>query len=220
MPYLSRLILNAQNRQVQSELANPYERHRTIMRAFPERLPEGERVLHRLEQARGGDWPVLLVQSRTAPDWRWLQAGDYLAPSPPGDPLPNPAVKQFALPLRPGQQLLFRLCANPTVKKKRPDQRHGNRVPLKHEEAQREWLARQGRQHGFRLLQLAVTAEGGHSGWVTRKEEQKKERLTLYVVQFDGLLQVTDPARLEQAVWNGVGPAKAFGCGLLSLAPA
>ncbi|HKV39599.1 MAG TPA: type I-E CRISPR-associated protein Cas6/Cse3/CasE, partial [Blastocatellia bacterium] len=33
--YFSRLLLNPRSRQVRSELANPYEMHRTLMRAFP-----------------------------------------------------------------------------------------------------------------------------------------------------------------------------------------
>ena len=42
--YLSQLTLNPRTRRVQRELANPYELHRTLMRAYPEALPEGERV--------------------------------------------------------------------------------------------------------------------------------------------------------------------------------
>ena len=217
MPYLSRLVLNPQSRQVQSEIASPYERHRTIMRAFPATLPDGERVLHRLEQS-GREEPVLLVQSVTLPNWGWLSGGDYLLPSLPGDLLPNPAVKEFELSLHSGQRLYFRLCANPTVKKKRPDQCQGNRVPLKHEDAQRDWLTRQGQQHGFSLLQLTVTAGGNHYGWAGGNEKQR-QRLTLYIVQFDGLLQLTESARQQQEERQGIGPAKAFGCGLLSLAP-
>jgi len=38
-------------------------------------------------------------------------------------------------------------------------------------------------------------------------------------VQFNGRLQITDAARFITAVQTGIGPAKAFGCGLLSLAP-
>jgi CRISPR system Cascade subunit CasE len=35
---------------------------------------------------------------------------------------------------------------------------------------------------------------------------------------FQGILQVTDPdAFLQNKVIRGIGPAKAFGCGLLSL---
>jgi CRISPR system Cascade subunit CasE len=44
-------------------------------------------------------------------------------------------------------------------------------------------------------------------------------KLTLLAVQFDGLLQVTDPDHLRESVEGGIGSAKAFGLGLLSLAP-
>jgi CRISPR system Cascade subunit CasE len=39
-------------------------------------------------------------------------------------------------------------------------------------------------------------------------------------VRFEGILSVDDPQRLLELVRHGIGPAKAFGCGLLSLAPA
>jgi CRISPR system Cascade subunit CasE len=38
-------------------------------------------------------------------------------------------------------------------------------------------------------------------------------------VRFDGELGVTDAALLREAVANGIGTQKAFGFGLLSLAP-
>ena len=48
--YLSRLILNPRNRRVQREVTDPYQMHRSIMRAFPDGLkPEEERVLFRVE---------------------------------------------------------------------------------------------------------------------------------------------------------------------------
>ncbi len=36
--------------------------------------------------------------------------------------------------------------------------------------------------------------------------------------QFDGYLTVTDPRLLQHALVTGVGPAKAYGCGLMTLA--
>ena len=39
-------------------------------------------------------------------------------------------------------------------------------------------------------------------------------------VRFDGLLAVTDPALFRNTLQTGIGSAKAFGFGLLSLAPA
>lgn len=39
------------------------------------------------------------------------------------------------------------------------------------------------------------------------------------MVQFDGLLQVTAPYALLQAINQGIGRGKVFGCGMLSLSP-
>jgi CRISPR-associated protein Cas6/Cse3/CasE subtype I-E len=51
------------------------------------------------------------------------------------------------------------------------------------------------------------------------RDDQISHKLTLNIVQFDGYLQVIDPDKLLTALRQGIGPAKAFGCGLLSLAP-
>jgi CRISPR system Cascade subunit CasE len=37
--------------------------------------------------------------------------------------------------------------------------------------------------------------------------------------QFDGILQVVDVDKMHAAIANGIGSAKGFGFGLLSLAP-
>ena len=37
---------------------------------------------------------------------------------------------------------------------------------------------------------------------------------------FDGSLTVTDPEKLRHALSNGIGRAKGYGCGMLTLAPA
>jgi CRISPR system Cascade subunit CasE len=216
--YISRLILNPRSRQVQREVAAPYQRHRTIMAAFPSELPEGERILHRLEYGKNSSL-TLLVQSHSAPDWSWLHEKNYLAPEDPFSPYENPAIKRFDLALHEGQDFLFRLRANPTVKKKRPGKRHSNRVPLVREERQREWLHHKADQHGLRVLEVNVHGERHRSGWIRRDHEQR-HKLDIFMVQYDGILEVIDPQQMEEAVRNGIGPAKAFGCGLLSLAPA
>lgn len=38
--------------------------------------------------------------------------------------------------------------------------------------------------------------------------------------RFDGTATITDPARLRHTILNGIGRAKAYGCGLLSITPA
>ena len=95
---------------------------------------------------------------------------------------------------------------------------NGIRLGLVHEEDQRAWLERKGQQHGFRVLRLAVAPEGMQVGHQPVRQEQPR-RLAHVAVRFEGLLQVTDPALLSEAVRAGIGSAKSFGFGLLSLAP-
>jgi CRISPR system Cascade subunit CasE len=43
--------------------------------------------------------------------------------------------------------------------------------------------------------------------------------VVLHTATFEGLLQVTDVQLLAERLLGGIGPAKAYGCGLLTLAP-
>jgi len=54
---------------------------------------------------------------------------------------------------------------------------------------------------------------------VSRKNPAKDGARQFHLaVQFDGRLRVTDPGALKEAVRSGIGSAKAYGFGLLSLA--
>jgi CRISPR system Cascade subunit CasE len=217
--YLSRLLLNPRSRQVQRETADPYQLHRTIMNAFDPRRTEAG-VLHRLDTDPRSGNPTLLVQSQLRPDWHFLDDKEYLLPPDPFSEWDNPAVKTFDLPLQPGQILHFRLRANPTIKKVRRNEAgerlNSNRVPLVHEEKQAEWLAERAIDSGFHLQHLHISQAQKQ----TSRKKGNGRPITLYTVQYNGRLQVTDPDKLLTAVRTGIGPAKAFGCGLLSLAPA
>src|SRR5262249_5686638 len=79
--YLSRLWLNPRSRDVQRDLADVREMHRTVMRAFPAVEPPGEAarahhgVLYRCEDDRRQGRLILYVQSKTSPDWQSLATG-------------------------------------------------------------------------------------------------------------------------------------------------
>jgi len=212
--YLSRLILNPRSRRAQREIADLYQLHRSLMRAFPDSLQEGdERVLFRLDADTRDGAPTVLLQSWLEPKWDWLSdegARGYL--------LRPPETKAFDLRLAAGQVLAFRLRANPTVKRKFDDGDH-KRVGLYREEEQIEWLKRKGEQGGFRLLAARAGGDSRAGGFIRREGENETHKLTLLAVQFDGLLQVTDPDRLRETVRRGIGSGKGLGFGLLSLAP-
>ncbi len=206
--YLSRLILNLRSRQVRAELANPYEMHRTIMKGFPDGIRDTDRVLYRLETRPQQPYLTVLVQSRSLPDFQSLHETGYLC---------QPAeTKSFDLRLEVGQAYTFRLVANPTRKIQDPNNENGKRVGIYKEEEQLGWLQRKAIQHGF-LLKAVRIKPGSRLEGVLRRDDQKHD-LKLLVVQFDGVLVVTDAQKLQQAVTDGIGSAKGFGCGLLSLA--
>ena len=219
--YLSQLFLNPRSRQVRSELANPYEMHRTVMRASAGHTRTEDRTLFRLEVHPRTGVPALLVQSRIEPQWAFLCAPEknYLIPlaeCPPGVNQ-NPAVKTFELSVRPGQTLAFRLKANPTVKKDREGKKQGRRVGLVREEDQLQWLERKLEANGARLLSALTSDEQKLNGKLQHEDE--RHDLTFMAVQFDGLLRVEMPYKLKEAVQNGIGSGKGLGFGLLSLAP-
>jgi CRISPR system Cascade subunit CasE len=184
------------------------------MKGFPDGVcREDANVLHRLDQQNSQI--MLLIQSDITPNWAAFDQTLLLQPDP-FDPQPNPAVRSLAsLDLQNGRILTFRLRANPTIKKVRRDENgnrlNSNRVPLVHEDKQLAWLEVKAEQSGFRLLEANITPEG--------KQNDYHKKLTIYTILVNGRLQITDSEKFNTALRQGIGPAKAFGCGLLSLAP-
>lgn len=208
--YLSQLVLDPRSRGVLSDLADPYQLHRTLMSAFPASVPAGERMLFRLEQQHSQPCLAILVQSQTRPNWTHLSERGYL--------LRPAAVKQFDLEPAAGQQYRFRLLANPTKRLKGSGDKDGPRIGLMREEQQLQWLDRKSRQHGFCVLAAQVTKIVQPDGW--KREKGKNHRIRFHAVRFDGHLQVSEAAAFLRA-WNeGIGSGKGFGFGLLSLARA
>jgi CRISPR system Cascade subunit CasE len=222
--YLSRLLLNPRSRQVQHELADPYEMHRTVYRAFPSanfKDNESTGVLFRVDLHPKTRIATLLVQSLLKPNWDFLfiDRKDYLLDE---EDLPlgveNPDFKEMDLQLRPGQSLAFRLRANPTVKKDREGKKQGRRVGLVGEEDQRKWLQRKIESAGATLVSVNIADDQLVRGKLFIEKEDEK-RMRFLSVQFDGILQVKDPLQFTQTIYTGIGSAKGLGFGLLSLAP-
>lgn len=217
--YLSRLILNPRSRQVQHELADPYEMHRTICKALPDanyKDNEPSGILFRVDLHPRTRIPTLLVQSRQEPKWEFLPAEkkDYLLGE---NDLPldveNPAIKELNLQIHDGQVLAFRLRANPTKRLKE----NAKRIGLLKEEDQYVWIQKKLEAAGAALVNVNIVNEQFTRGKLF-KEKEKASRLNFLSVQFDGVLQVKDKAKLTDSIFTGFGSAKGLGFGLLSLA--
>ncbi|MBY0574981.1 MAG: type I-E CRISPR-associated protein Cas6/Cse3/CasE [Gallionellaceae bacterium] len=188
---------------------NPYELHRQLWRLFPGEEKETrsnseesrQGFLFRIEDNPTGRPARLLVQSRRAPE---SASGVVLVGT--REIQPQPVA---------GQRLSFLLTANPvkTIADAQRDAKPGKksekcRVPLIKEEEQREWISRKLADAG----KIEAANVLPHAPIYFRKGNRGGKLAT---VTFDGVLRVSDPARMTELLVNGVGPAKGFGCGLL-----
>ena len=207
--YLSRIEMNPASRQVRSELADPYEMHRTLMRAFPSKDDGGPgRVLFRVDIDRD-DTSAILVQSEKKPEWSFLSGKDYLLENDD-----NPAFKEYDPRLREGQRLRFLLRANPTVKKAFEVGKPSKRIGVYKEEDQIEWFRRKAAEGGFRPDAFETLPKGKQAS------HRAGDTNTHLCVEFVGVLTVADPEVFLETLRSGIGSAKGFGFGLLSIAPA
>lgn len=198
--HLTRLSLEPRNGRARRDLADPYDMHRTLVRAFvtdDAQIPP--RFLWRLESQGAWSDPAVLVQSTHEADWSYLEHLDgYLK-----KPVETKLVQLDNL-LQVEGRYRFRLQANPTVT------RGGKRYGLTAEDVQLDWLVRQGDRLGFRIEAALVCASD------VLKSRQGKA-ISLQRACYEGVLQALDVDALAGALQSGIGPGKAFGCGMLSL---
>ncbi|HMT92541.1 type I-E CRISPR-associated protein Cas6/Cse3/CasE [uncultured Thiothrix sp.] len=196
--YLSRLLLSGE------QLHNPYEIHRTLWAAFPDTPDQARDFLFRVEQSSSRQAQVLMQSQRQ--------------PIAEAEHARLLASKLFELNVLEGSQLRFLLIANP-VKTIVDEQGRLNskgevkkcRVPLINETEQVAWLQR-------KLADAALVSmvEVEKQLPLHFRKGGKPGKIQPYA--FKGVLQVANAQALQDLLQYGIGHAKAFGCGLLSLA--
>lgn len=189
-------------------LRDSYAWHQAVWQAFPDRDGQPRDFLTRLDQHREGFRLLVVSPVQPArPDW-----------CPPG-PESWKTILISDTYFSHGRYA-FQLCANTTrkVTKLAADgtpTKNGMRVPLRKREEFLEWIERKGEQGGFVVDQATLrTFSRG------REYFEKSGQHGLHTaVEFQGMLTVTDPARFHETFTRGIGSAKAFGFGLLVIAP-
>lgn len=214
--YLTRFEINPQRREARHVLASPQRVHAAVLAAFPASRPESEhgRVLWRLDQD-GIDsllyvvspWePDLthLVESIGRPTYGW-QTRDY-----------RPFLDKLSI----GDRWAFRLRGNPVHNGPAADE-HSRGKRLAHVTAsqQTEWFLRQATRRGFSVVDGSAAAPDLLlSDRRTVRFDRRGRAVTLSTALFEGTLVVEDPDVLRAALVDGIGPAKSYGCGLMTLA--
>jgi CRISPR system Cascade subunit CasE len=204
MTHLTQIILDFAT-AARLRLRDSYDWHQAVWKAFPGRDGQRRDFLTRLDQRREG-FRLLIVSpvEPVRPDWCTPEAWQ-------SKPIPESYFGKT--------RYAFQLCANPTKKiASKADgtlTKNGRRVPLGKREELVEWIMRKGEQGGFAVNESTLrTFSRGREYFV------KSGRPGLHsAVEFQGVLRVTDPARFHETFTRGIGSAKAFGFGLLVIAP-
>lgn len=206
-------------------LRSLYQLHQAVYAAFdPQARDTGGILFRREPELRCGN-VVVLVQSRWEPDWKRGFATQM-------DCEQMAEVRPLAYKLRPGQRVRFRLRANPTRRT-----RDGKRVALTSKGPHREVARAEMAALGLPLPNESRVCEFLLEGWLRRHltgaaadlefqvtdeglVEDRTRGLQFKSVRYDGVLEVEDPERLVKLAYSGIGTAKGFGFGLLSLSGA
>lgn len=94
---------------------------------------------------------------------------------------------------------------------------------------QTQWLLKRQETAGFRVVKKPadrrVVSKCDEYELVVHNRRQltfgkdgQRQRVTLVTVTYDGLLEVVDPDAFRRTLTRGLGRAKAYGCGLMTLA--
>ncbi|WP_084959973.1 type I-E CRISPR-associated protein Cas6/Cse3/CasE [Thermoactinospora rubra] len=228
--HLTRFRFNTARIGARRLLSSPQRLHAAVMSSFadlPSGAGDGPRVLWRIDADSRAETYLYLV-SPAKPDLThlveqagWPQTGrwdtyDY-----------TPLLSCLAA----GDRWAFRLTANPVHTARRTDTEPTKitaHVGVRH---QTRWLLQRQERAGFKVVEKPperrLVPEGDEYELVVHNRRQlvfgkagHRQRVTLLTVTFDGLLEVTDPDAFRRTLTQGLGKAKAYGCGLMTLAAA
>jgi CRISPR system Cascade subunit CasE len=190
--WLTRLGLDLRHRAVRQDLRDANAIHHRVMSLLPDDLGP-------VPRKRAGvlfrvddtpAGPVILVQTTMRPDPHRLPDGYATAATREITPLLDA--------LRPDKTVHYRIAAKI--------------VALSGVAAERWWQGHAER-HGLRLLASHAEPQPPAVGAGTA-------RIRHSIMRFDGQAMVDDPDKVRQAILDGIGRGKSFGCGLLTVAPA
>lgn len=225
--FISRIPLNKVRYGARQLIGSPYKLHAAVEAAFPPdavRRTDDGRILWRLDSLGqdGGVW--LYVVSPQKPDFThiveqagWPMHAEWETKN--YDALLDRVTK--------GQQWHFKLRANPARKagvdkgrRHRSDGIVGKVQGHVTASQQLQWLVDRSVVHGFRILE----DEYGQPNVVVKERHKEQFKrggatVTLVTAVFEGRLEVIDTKLFRDALCEGIGRAKGFGCGLLTIAP-
>lgn len=218
MATFTRVQLNPARRQGRKYLTNPQALHAAVQSSFPsDVVVKNERILWRLDQR--GDQHTLYIVGPEVPTAAHIveEAGWEVRPQETAD------YDRLLARIQEGQEWNFELLANPTKTLNRGQNRRGKVVAHLSIPEQTKWLVGKAESLGVDFGSaeqptFQVTESKTLNFTKMRADGIKRDRVHLVTARFAGSLEVVDPDRLRRGLVNGIGRAKGYGCGLLTLA--
>ncbi len=195
-----------------------YQLHQLIWKAFPG-YPVGSRqpFLFALTGQEDDKGVYCMVQSPERPRWDAVDAC-YRKEKYNAIKVRNiQGVKQIALDVHTGEQFLFRLQACPLKNVYQGRNKRGKKRPITHLDEAEQWLLRRAEKQGIHLVRHEIQLE---KILVRRRPEPYSRDIRLTICEYQGLLEVMEPAKFTEGLTRGIGKKKIFGLGLMMLARA
>ena len=207
--FLSRIELNPMIYDTRRAISVPQVLHATIEGCFTNKTDK-DRKLWRLDRLNGILY--LLLLSPEKPDFsllsRQLCSKGIIGETKDYSPL--------LASIQTGVKFRFRLRANPTHSIPSGKGTRGKVYPHITIEQKREWLKQKAKKSGFILDDLLFDIV--ETDYLRFWRDSKARPVELGVAVFEGELKVSDREIFVQALTQGIGRAKAYGCGLLTVA--
>jgi len=190
------------------QFADAYQWHQRAWDCFDK--PDGSErdFLTRLDRIDDG-WKLLVLSAEQPRRPRWC----------PDTPL-NWRTRPIPDDFLQHEHYAFSLRANASKKVRNPPEaRNSRRVALHKIPDLEEWISRKAELHGFGIQERPEIKTLPRERFVRRDGSGTHKLGTHGGADFQGRLTVIDRDRFLTAFQSGIGPARAFGYGLLVLAP-
>lgn len=221
--FLTKIVISY---QLSSELRirDSYDWHQRVWQCFPGRDERKRDFLTRLDD-KDGEYQLLLVSSSCPTRPEWCPAEVW-------------AIKEISPAYFDQPRYAFQLRANPTKKAVDPAKpkvvradgkidrnKNSRRLPLAAPNELRTWLARKAEANGFAIERATIRPFGN------QYFKKVGAFAPHFAVDFEGVLTITDGEKFKMIFYGrpdendphrlvyGLGSAKAFGFGMLVIAP-
>ncbi|MDM8517494.1 type I-E CRISPR-associated protein Cas6/Cse3/CasE [Desulfobacterales bacterium HSG16] len=182
---------------IEKEVADVYALHQWIWQGFGGKdMDQKRNFLFRVETfARKR--AVILIQSLEKPRWEGVF------------PIEDVEMKSYEPAFEKDRSYQFMIHASASFTKPRGPNKKSIRLPLKPGQYE-NWFAKQGESKGFKPLAVVRAHD-------ISVKSRKKKKMNISGQIMSGVLRVEDPEIFLPAYRDGIGRARGFGFGMLSL---